>query len=260
MNPILALRDVVVVRDGRPILHDISWSVDADQRWVVLGRNGCGKTTMVQLASLYMHPSSGTVEVLGEALGRMDVRAMRGRIGLASAALANQLRPQLLARDVVVTAKNAALEPWWHHYDDADYERVYQLLDRFGCLSHAQQEFATLSSGERQRVLLARTLMCDPALVLLDEPTAGLDLGGREELVKSLSDLAADPTTSPVVLVTHHLEEIPPSFTHALLLREGRILAAGPMAEVISSESISECFGVKVDVEQYGQRYAARAL
>ncbi|MCU1344076.1 MAG: putative transporter ATP-binding protein [Acidimicrobiia bacterium] len=260
MNPILALRDVVFVRDGRTILDDISWSVDSDQRWVVLGRNGCGKTTMVQLASLYLHPTSGTVEVLGQALGRMDVRAMRRRIGLASAALSNQLRPQLRAADVVVTAKNAALEPWWHQYDDADYERVYHLLDRFGCLSHAQQEFATLSSGERQRVLLARTLMCEPALVLLDEPTAGLDLGGREELVKSLTHLAADPTSAPVVLVTHHLEEIPPGFTHALLLRDGRVLAAGPMDEVISSEAISECFAVAVQVERYGARFAARAV
>jgi iron complex transport system ATP-binding protein len=260
MNPVLALHDVFVVREGRTILQDINWCVNAEQRWVVLGRNGCGKTTMIQLSSLYLHPSSGTVQVLGEPLGRMDVREMRRRIGLASAALANQLRPQVRAADVVVTAKNAALEPWWHHYTDADYERAHRLLDRFGCLSHAHQEFATLSSGERQRVLLARTLMCDPALVLLDEPTAGLDLGGREELVKSLAELAADPTTAPVVLVTHHLEEIPPSFSHALLLREGRILTAGPMAEVICSDAVSECFGVEVVVEQYGDRYAARAL
>ncbi len=259
-SPALALHDVVVVREGRTILDDINWTVEANQRWVVLGRNGCGKTTLIQLASLYLHPSRGTVEVLGKPLGRMDVRLMRRRIGLASAALANQLRPQLSATDVVVTAKNAALEPWWHHYEEADYQRARALLNQFGCASHAEQPFATLSSGERQRVLLARTLMGDPGLVLLDEPTAGLDLGGREELVMSLAAVAKDPSNAPVVLVTHHLEEIPPHFTHALLMGNGRVQVAGPLAEVITSETVSECFEVAVQVDLHLDRYSARAV
>ncbi len=190
-EPALSLRGVRLVRDERVILADIDWTVRPGERWVVLGRNGSGKTTIVRIASLYLHPSAGTVDVLGERLGRTDVRVLRRRIGLASAALARELRPTLSALDVVMTAKNAALEPWWHRYDDADRARALQQLDRFGIAAYADRTFGTLSSGEQQRTLLARTLMTEPGLVLLDEPTAGLDLGGREELVGALTVLAA---------------------------------------------------------------------
>ena len=257
--PVLDLEDVSLVRDGRALLDHVSWTVRAGERWVVLGRNGCGKTTLMRIASLYLHPSSGTVAVLGQTLGRTDVRTLRTRVGVASAAFADKLRPDLPARDVVMTAKHAALEPWWHTYDDADRARADELLDRMGVGATAPRAFGTLSSGERQRVQLARTLMTDPGLLLLDEPTAGLDLGGREEFVAAMGDLAADPASPPIVLVTHHVEEIPRAFTHALLLRAARVQLAGPLDEVIDEESLSACFGLPLVLSRDAGRWSARA-
>lgn len=258
--PSLRLDAVGLAVDGHRVLADVSWSVASGDRWVVLGRNGSGKTSLLRIASLYLHPTEGTVAVLGERLGRTDVRRLRTRIGVASAAMADLLRPGLSAADVVMTAKYAALEPWWNTYEAADRERALVLLDRLGCAAHADQPFGTLSSGERQRVQLARTLMGDPGLLLLDEPTAGLDLGGREDLVRRLGDLAADPTTPPVVLVTHHVEEIPTGFGHALLLRDGRVQAAGPIADVLTAEALSECFGLPLDVAERRGRWTAQAV
>jgi iron complex transport system ATP-binding protein len=253
----LRLSEVRVVRDGRAILEDISWTVREDERWIVLGANGCGKTTLLRIASLYLHPSSGEVEVLGGVLGRVDVRSHRRRIGIVSSGFADMLRPSIEAVDVVMTAKNAALEPWWHTYDEADRQRAIELLDRFGCASLADHTFATLSSGERQRVQLARSLMTAPGLLLLDEPTAGLDLGGREDLVGRLSHLALDPSTPPIVLVTHHVDEIPPGFTHLLLIKDGRTMAAGPLDETLSAGALSDCFGLPLELELRGGRYSA---
>lgn len=259
MERVLALRDVRLVRDGRAILDGISWDVQRGERWVVLGRNGSGKTSVVRIASLYLHPSSGEVEVLGEVLGRTDVRRLRPRIGLASSSLAAQLRPQLTATEVVMTARYGALEPWWHQYSADDRARAVALLEQLHVGHLADRTVGTLSSGEQQRTLLARTLMTDPGLVLLDEPTAGLDLGGREELVSSLAALACDPTAPPVVLVTHHVDEIPPGFTHVLLLREGRVHAAGPVATTLTSEQLTSCFGLPLVLERRGDRYGAWA-
>ena len=256
---VLALRDVSLVREGRAILDRVSWTVRAGERWVVLGRNGSGKTSLVRLASLYLHPSSGELEVLGQVLGRTDVRELRKRIGVASSSFSQQLRPQLSALEVVMTGKHAALEPWWHRYDDADRARARTQLDRLGVGPLAGRELGTLSSGEQQRVLLARTLMTEPGLVLLDEPTAGLDLAGREELVASLAALADDPTAPPVVQVTHHVDEIPPGFTHALLLRRGTVLAAGPLVETLTADALSACFELALVLERRGRRYGAWA-
>lgn len=248
-----------LVYDGRLVLRDVTWALRPGERWIVLGRNGSGKTSLVRIASLYLHPSRGRVTFLGEVLGRMDVRRMRQRIGLASSSLAAQLRPQLSAQDIVMTAKNAALEPWWHTYDDADRARAAACLERFGLSDYGERTFATLSSGEQQRVLLARSFMNDPALVLLDEPTAGLDLRGREELVGALSALARSDDATPVILVTHHVDEIPPGFTHALLLADGAPLACGPLDVALTSETLSACFELSLDLERRGERFSAFA-
>jgi iron complex transport system ATP-binding protein len=257
LERVLALRGVWVTRGPVDLLCDVDWSVARHERWAVLGPNGSGKTTLIQVAGLYLHPSRGEVEVLGETLGRTDVRGLRARIGLASASLALQLRPQLAARDVVVTARHAALEPWWHTYTADDHDRAETVLASVGAGGLGERAFGTLSSGERQRVLLARTLMTDPGLVLLDEPTAALDLAGREQLVESLDQLAADPASPPTVLVTHHVEEIPASFTHALLLRDGQVVAAGSIDDVLTAEQLSECFEMPLVLERRGGRYTA---
>ena len=256
----LRLSGVGVVRPPATLLADIDWTVRPGERWVVLGPNGSGKTTLIRLASLYLHPSTGTVDVLGHRLGRVDVRRLRTRIGLVSPALADMLRPEITASEAVMTAREAALEPWWHSYGDGDRRAAAGLLERTGAAELADRTFGTLSSGERQRVLLARSLWGDPGLVLLDEPTAGLDLGAREDLIGRLAHLADDPTTPPTVLVTHHVEEIPPGFTHALLLREGRVMAAGPLDEVLTAGALSDLFGLALALDARGGRFAARAV
>jgi iron complex transport system ATP-binding protein len=246
----LVLDDVGLMRDGRTIIGTLSLRVEREHRWLVLGSNGSGKTTLLRIAALYEHPSTGTVDVLGERLGCTDVRTLRRRIGYASSALFAQLRVDLRAVDVVMTAKYAALEPWWHRYDDDDVQQATQCLRRMGVGHFAERRLGTLSSGEQQRVLLARTLMNDPAVVLLDEPAARLDIAGREQLVGALAELAADRAAPPLVLVTHHVDEVPPGMTHALLLRDGNSIAQGPIDDVLSSESLSECFGLPLVLER----------
>jgi iron complex transport system ATP-binding protein len=244
---------------GAEILRDIDWTVERADRWVVLGRNGSGKTSLLSLAGALNHPSRGTVDVLGERLGRTDIRTLRRRIGLQSATLELQLRPTLHAEDAVMTAKYGALEPWWHEYTDADRERARHLLADMGCGGMGERQICTLSEGERQRVLLARLLMPEPELLLVDEPAAGLDLPAREALVTRLGRLARDPTAPPLVLVTHHVEEIPPGITAAMLLKDGRVLASGAPDEVLTSESLSECYGLALNVERREERWFAWA-
>ena len=257
MKTVLELTDVNLVRGDRTILRGISWQVQADERWVVLGPNGSGKTTLCRLASLYLHPSRGTIDVLGRRLGRVDVRELRSHLGFTSAAVERMMRPTLAVADAVVTGKNAALAPYWHTYTDDDREKAHRLLERFGAASLIDAEIGTLSSGETQRVLLARTLMSDPALLLLDEPTAGLDLGGREELVSLLGRFAASPTAPATIMVTHHVDEIPPGFTHALLLRDGQVLSSGLIAQVLTQERLSACFGLPLKLEHRDGRWLA---
>jgi len=247
---VLKLASIVVERDGTRLLDGVSLQVGAGERWLVLGANGSGKTTLLRIAALYDHPTAGDVELLGERLGRTDVRVLRQRIGYVSAALGDQLRPGLRVLDVVRTARYAALEPWWHRYSADDDRRAMGCLERLGVDRFAERELGSLSSGERQRVLVARSLMNEPAVVLLDEPSARLDLPGRELLVTALDDLAADPAAPPSVVVTHHVDEIAPSTTHILLLRGGRTLAAGPIGTVLDSASLSTCFGIDLDLER----------
>lgn len=241
------------------VLDSIDWEVAAGERWVVLGPNGSGKTTLLQVAGGYLHPSSGSVEILGQRLGQVDVRRLRARIGVASPAVARMLRPELGAADVVMTAKHAALEPWWHHYGVEDRARARELLAGAGLAHLGDRPFGVLSEGERQQVVLARTLMGSPELLLFDEPAAGLDLGARERLLARISELAADPTTPPTILVTHRVEEVPRSFTHALLLRQGRVVTAGPLPDALTSEHLSSCFGLPLELSVALGRYAARA-
>ena len=255
-----ALHDVVVRRSGRNLLDHVDFSVAEGDRWVVLGPNGAGKSTILRLLSARLHPTSGTVDILGERLGRTDIFELRPLIGLASQELADSIPVEETALDVVVTAGYGITGRWREHYDELDLDRARTLLAAFGVEKLSDRMFGTLSTGERKRVLSARALMTDPELLLLDEPASGLDLGGREELVRSLSQLAKDPATPVTVLVTHHVEEIPPGYTHALLLRSGTVVAAGPIEETLTSRNLTRTFGLPLVVEQRGERFTARAV
>lgn len=246
----LALSGISVVRDGRTILDDVHLSIERHERWLVLGANGSGKTTLVRIAALYDHPTRGGVAVLGETLGDTDVRTLRRRVGYVSASFAAEIRGALAARDVVMTARHAALEPWWHQYDDGDRERAVECLHSMGVARLADRTFSSLSSGEQQRVLLARSIMNDPDIVLLDEPSARLDLGGREQLVGTLGQMTTNPEGPPLVLVTHHVDEIPPGMTHVMFLVGGRVSTSGAIDDVFNAANLSDCFGVKLNLER----------
>ncbi|MEE6273225.1 ABC transporter ATP-binding protein [Georgenia wangjunii] len=259
MSDVLELNDVTLRRGDKTILDGVSWSVDDGERWVVLGANGAGKTTVLQLAAARLFPSSGTVRLLGETLGSVEVAEMRTRIGLASSALADRIPGGEKVLDVVLTASYGVTGRWRESYDDLDTGRAGDLLAAFGVGHLAARTFATLSEGERKRVQVARALMSDPELLLLDEPAAGLDLGGREELMSALGELAGDHRSPVMVLVTHHVEEIPPGFTHVLLLRDGKVEAAGPLEEVLTPQHLSRTFGLDLEVERHRDRWSARA-
>jgi iron complex transport system ATP-binding protein len=258
MPAVLELADVTVRRGTATLLDEITWVVRDDQRWVVLGPNGAGKTTLLQVASAQMHPTDGVVAVLDEIIGMVDVFELRPRIGLTSAALAERIPRDEAVRDVVVSASYGVVGRWREQYDDLDHARAEQLLQEVGALHLLDRTFGTLSEGERKRVQIARALMADPELLLLDEPAAGLDLGGREDLVSTLTVLAQDPTSPATVLVSHHVEEIPPGFTHALLLREGSVVASGPVDEVVTEHNLSTTFGMPLVLTREDGRFAAR--
>jgi iron complex transport system ATP-binding protein len=248
-----------VSRGGTHLLREVSWRVELDERWVVLGPNGAGKTTLLNLAAARLHPTRGTVRVLGERLGRVDVAELRTRIGLTTVALHDRIPPDETALYVVATAAWGIVGRFREHYDHRDHKRATVLLGQLGASHLADRAYGTLSEGERKRVQIARALMTDPELLLLDEPAAGLDLGGREDLVRRLSDLAVDPDAPALVLVTHHVEEIPPGFSHALLLREGGVVAAGLVGRTVTSENLSTTFGVPLRVDYSDGRFTARA-
>ena len=258
---LIGLRGVGVSFDAKQTwaIQHLTLAVRPGERWVVLGPNGCGKTTLVQLITGYLHPTVGDLSLLGARLGRgVDWRVLRTRLGVVSAAFAKMVRPELLAADVVMTAKYAALEPWWHEYSQEDRDRALRLLDAGGFAYLATRPFGVLSEGERQQVQLARSLMTNPDLLVLDEPAAGLDLGARERLVARIAAIAADLSLPAAVLITHHVEEIPPGFTHALLLRDGQTVAGGPIEETLQSSSVSDAFGVDVRLNREEGRFAAR--
>jgi iron complex transport system ATP-binding protein len=254
---VIAVDDATVTRGDTDLLRDVTWRVELDERWVVLGPNGAGKTTLLNLAAAQLCPTKGTVHVLGERLGRVDVTELRTRIGLTTVALHDRIPSHELVRDVVVTASWGVLGRFREDYHATDTSRAEAMLAALGAGGLGQRVYGTLSEGERKRVQIARALMTDPEL--LDEPAAGLDLGGREDLVCRLAILAADPQAPALVLVTHHVEEIPPGFSHALLMREGRVVAQGPVRSTITSENLSATFDVSLRVAYEDGRFTARA-
>jgi iron complex transport system ATP-binding protein len=258
------LDDVCVRRGDATLLRDVSWTIRADERWVVLGANGAGKTTLLQVAAGTMRPDAGAVDLLGEHLHPVvgegtDLDDLLPRVGFASAALADRLPADERVLDVVLTASYATVRRGAERYDAVDDTRARTLLAQVGCRALVERRFGTLSEGERKRVQLARALMTDPEILMLDEPAAGLDLGGREALLRTLSRLADDDQAPALVLVSHHVEEVPAGFTHVLMLREGEIVAAGPIPDVMRSANLSACFGLPLRMYRHGHRYTARA-
>lgn len=256
-EPQVDLNSVSVRFDGRTVLKNITWRVLGNERWVILGRNGCGKTTLLRTISMYNHPTKGSVEVLGGTWGRTDIRQLRHRIGLVSTAMADLFRPEISAFDLVLAARHGALETWWDDYSEEDRARAMTQLETMGVGHLASHGFETLSSGERQRVQMARVLMTEPQLLLFDEPAAGLDLTAREELLEHMTALAKQSISRAQILVTHHLEEIPNGFTHAMLLKDGGQIASGPIVEVLTSNNLSNCFDLSLDVHQNSGRWSA---
>ncbi len=259
MASVLEFDNVSLTRDGTGILDQVSWQVNPEDRWVVLGPNGAGKTTLLQLAASLMHPTSGTAVVLAERLGSTDVFELRPRIGFASTALARRIPGNERVLDVVMTASYSVTGRWNEHYDDVDVRRAQRVLREWHLNAFEDRHFGTLSDGEQKRVQIARAIMTDPELLLLDEPAASLDLGAREELLQLLGAYASEPRSPAMVMVTHHVEEIPLGFTHAMLLREGRTAASGPLHEVITAANLSLTFGLKLAVSHDDGRFSARA-
>ena len=257
---VFRLRGVGVRYDKSMLLREVDWTARSDESWVVIGPNGAGKTTLLQVVATLMAPTHGTVEVLGERLEDADVTDLRTRIGMSSSAIADLVPVAEKVIDLVLTASYGILGRDDEDYDSGDVTRAVELLDALGCAHLIRRRFATLSEGERKRVQIARSLMADPELLLLDEPAAGLDLGGREDLLRRIAGLLRDPRSPMMVLVTHHVEEVPEGFTHALLLRKGAVLAAGPVADVFTERNLSRCFGVPLLVERRAARWSATAL
>ena len=259
MVSVLEFDDVSLTRDDSTILSGVMWTVEGSDRWVVLGPNGAGKTTLLQLAASLLHPSLGRVTVLEEEIGHSDLFALRPRIGFASTAMARRLPADERVIDVVMTAAHSVTGRWNEEYEDVDERRARRVLREWRLDRFEDRRFGSLSDGEQKRVQIARSIMTDPELLLLDEPAASLDLGAREELLGLLGAFASSPDSPAMIMVTHHVEEIPAGFTHALLLAEGRVTASGPLDEVITGERLSETFGLALQVHRDGDRYTARA-
>ena len=259
MGAILQLSDISVRRGDRVILGPLNWQVLEGQRWVILGPNGAGKTTLLQICSSLIHPTTGEINILGEKLGKVDVFELRIRIGLTSSALVEQLPPDELVMDVVLTAAYAMLGRWQEKYDLWDESRAMALLTALGVRELGERLFGSLSEGEKKRVQIARALMADPELLLLDEPASSLDLGGREDLLRRIESLSKDPLAPATVIVTHHIEEIPVGTTHALLLREGAVVAQGEVASVITDQNLTQAYGLAITLQNEGGRFFARA-
>ena len=252
---VLAFRGVGFRREGRAILADIDWTVRSGERWVVLGANGAGKTTMLRMAATYESPSEGTIDVLGHRIGTFDVRDLRTRMGFISQALVRQLPRRTKVLDLVAMGAEAKFIRMAEVWSDEMITQARAMIAAVGCSHREQDVMETLSAGEQQRVMIARGLMARPDLLLLDEPSAGLDVGGRELLVATLTNAAQADAVGAIVFVTHHMEEIPAGFTHALLLKDGRIFANGPLEEVVETQTLSACFSTPLIVERVRDRF-----
>jgi iron complex transport system ATP-binding protein len=259
MNEVLSFNNVSVKRSDKTILSDVTWSVKDNERWVIVGPNGAGKTTLLKLAAAQMQPSSGSASVLGEALGEINVFDLRTRIGFASTAIASRIPNSETVLDAVMTASYAVTGRFKEMYEDVDERRARRVLTEWHLSEYADRAFGTLSDGERKRVQIARAVMPDPELLLLDEPVASLDIGSREATIKILSGYASHPAAPAIIMVTHHLEEIPAGFTHALVLNEGRIIASGPINHTLTTEKLSEAYGLPLEVAFQAGRFAVRA-
>jgi iron complex transport system ATP-binding protein len=259
MNEVLKFDQVSVTRGGKDILTDITWQVEANQRWVIVGPNGAGKTTLLRVAGTHLQPSSGTVKVLGRTLGEVNVFDLRTRIGFASTAIANRIPNSENVLDAVMTASYAITGRFKETYDEVDIRRAKRVLGEWQLGEYADRPFGTLSDGERKRTQIARAVMPDPELLLLDEPVASLDIGSREATIKILGGYASHPDAPAIIMVTHHLEEIPTGFTHALVLKDGKISAAGPITQTLTTEKLSEAYGLDLEVVFFGGRFAVRA-
>jgi iron complex transport system ATP-binding protein len=260
MSSVLEFTDVSVVRDGTPILKSVTWTVDSAERWAILGPNGAGKTTLLRIAAASMHPTKGSALVLDEKIGKVDLAELRPRVGFASTAEARRIPGDETVLNVVLTAAYAVSGRWNEQYDDVDVKRAKRVLAEWKLDALQDRLFGSLSDGEQKRVQIARSIMTDPELLLLDEPAASLDLGAREELLKLLGGYASAASAPAIVMVTHHVEEIPPGFTHALLLKRGAVTASGPIDEVLNPANLSLTFGLELSVEKASGRYVARAV
>jgi len=256
---ILELRDVSVRRGESTILGPINFSIAPGERWVILGPNGAGKSTFLNILATRIFPTQGKAFLLGEEMGKVDLFELRTRIGTCASIVAEDIPYDELVRDVVLTAAYAILGRWNEDYDLWDESRAIALLTTFGVRDLGDRLYGSLSDGEKKRVQISRALMADPELLLLDEPTAGLDLGGREDLLQRFSAFAQDPTAPATILVTHHIEEIPAGTTHALLLHKGVVAVSGPVAQVITQEHLSAVFGISMSVVHENGRFFARA-
>lgn len=256
---VLQLNSVSIVRDGNTILDSISWDVDSDQRWVILGPNGAGKTTLLQVAAALIHPTSGKAKILDEELGTIDLFELRPRLGFASTAMAKRIPDNESVLNVVLTAAYSVTGRWNEEYEEIDTRRARRVLAEWKLDHLTDRRFGALSDGEQKRVQIARAVMTDPELLLLDEPAASLDLGAREELLQLLGGYARSQSSPAIVLVTHHVEEIPRGFTHVLIISDGDVVAAGPLAETLTSENLTEAYGIPISLTEKNERFSAQA-
>lgn len=258
MTRVLDFNNVSLARNSRSLISNIDWQVESNQRWVIIGPNGAGKTSLLRIAAAQLQPTSGRAQILGQTLGEINVFELRPHIGFASSSLASHIPNSETVLNAVMTASYGITGRWNEKYDAVDERRALRVLNEWGLADFADRAFGTLSDGERKRTQIARAVMPDPELLLLDEPVASLDLAAREQTISIIGAYASEPAAPAIIMVTHHLEEIPAGFTHALILRDGGVFAAGEIESTLTSEKLSEAFGLGLTVSREAGRFQAR--